>query len=279
MTAVSWRRSGRQIGLYAAALLTGAAFGIPLLWMVSTSVKTPDEVFRVPPTLLPGSVTLEHYAAVLGLDYLRFFWNSLIVASGTTALTLFFGIFAAYSFSRLRFRGRKPLLIVIILTQLLPATVLIVPIYRMVGQLGLLNTHPGLIIAYLTFDLPVVIWLMRGFFFGIPRDLEEAAQLDGATHLRAFLQVTLPLAAPGVVATGAYAFFMAWQDFMFALAFMSSNEMRTLPLGVLGYIGEHQTDWGKLMAASVLLMVPIFIIFVAVQRQFVSGLTRGAVKG
>src|SRR5262249_16994198 len=144
-----------------------------------------------------------------------------------------------------------------------------------VKSLHLLNTHPGLMIAYLTFDLPVAIWLMRGFYVGIPRELEEAAQIDGATQFGAFLQITLPLAAPGILATAAYAFFMAWQDFMFALAFMSSNDMRTLPLGVLGYIGEHQTDWGKLMAASVLLMIPIFVIFAAVQRQFISGLTRG----
>ena len=279
MTPLSWRRSGPKIGVYAAALLIAAVFGVPLLWMVSTSVKTPAEVFTVPPTLIPSRVTLENYAAVLGLDFLRYFWNSLLVAVGTTALTLLFGVFAAYGFSRLRFRGRKPLLIGIILTQLLPMAVLIVPIYRIVASLDLLDTHPGLIIAYLTFDLPVAIWLMRGFFFGVPRELEEAAQLDGSSHLGAFLRVTLPLAAPGVVATGAYAFFMAWQDFMFALAFMSSNEMRTLPLGVLGYIGEHQTDWGKLMAASVLLMVPVFVIFAFVQRQFISGLTRGAVKG
>ncbi|MER3436406.1 MAG: hypothetical protein C4346_01560 [Chloroflexota bacterium] len=268
-----------RLPLYLLVVLVAAFFGVPLYWMILTSIKTPGEIFTTPPTIIPSRITLENYGAVLDATYVRFFWNSLVVALGTTVLALTFGIFASYAFSRLRFRGRKPLLMGIILTQLLPMAVLIVPIYRIMRRLELLNTHPGLMIAYLTFDLPVVIWLMRGFYAGIPRELEEAAQVDGATQMGAFLRVTLPLSMPGILATGAYAFFMAWQDFMFALAFMSSNEMRTLPLGVLSYIGEHGTDWGKLMASSVLLMIPIFVIFTLVQRQFVAGLTRGAVKG
>ncbi len=278
VTAVLHVLPGR-LPLYTLILLTAAFFGVPLYWMVLTSIKTPEEIFTTPPTIIPSQITLENYGSVLDASYLRFFWNSLVVALGTTVLALVFGVFASYAFSRLRFRGRKALLMGIILTQLLPMAVLIVPIYRIMRRLDLLNTHPGLMIAYLTFDLPVVIWLMRGFYVGIPRELEEAAQVDGATQLGAFLRVTLPLAMPGVLATGAYAFFMAWQDFMFALAFMSSNDMRTLPLGVLSYIGEHGTDWGKLMASSVLLMIPIVIIFALVQRQFVAGLTRGAIKG
>jgi ABC-type glycerol-3-phosphate transport system permease component len=266
-----------MVGLF--ALLVAVLYGTPLLFMISTSVKLPDAVFTTPPTLLPRAITLDNYRAILGLDYVRFFFNSLVVAAGTTVLALVFGIGSSYAFSRLHFRGRKPLLIAIILTQLLPLAVLIIPIYRIARSLGLLNTYPGLMMAYLTFDLPVAIWLMRGFYVGIPRELEDAAQIDGASAFQAFRQVTLPLAIPGIMATAAYCFFMAWQDFMFALVFMTDNDKRTLPLGVLSYIGEHQTDWGKLMAASVLLMVPVFVIFALVQRQFVVGLTRGAVKG
>jgi ABC-type glycerol-3-phosphate transport system permease component len=265
------------VGLF--ALLVAAFYGTPLLFMISTSVKLPEAVFTTPPTLLPRAITLDNYRAILGLDYLRFFFNSLVVAAGTTVLALGFGIGSSYAFSRLHFRGRKPLLISIILTQLLPLAVLIIPIYRIARSLGLLNTYPGLMMAYLTFNLPVAIWLMRGFYVGIPRELEDAAQIDGASAFQAFRQVTLPLAIPGIMATAAYCFFMAWQDFMFALVFMTDNDKRTLPLGVLSYIGEHQTDWGKLMAASVLLMIPVFVIFALVQRQFVVGLTRGAVKG
>lgn len=279
MTALPYRRIVSRVGLYALVLLTAAFFGLPLLWMLSTSVKLPKEIFTTPPTFIPSAVTFENYRAVLSFHYLRYFWNSLLVASGTTALTLVLGVLASYSFSRLRFRGRRSLLTGIILTQLMPMAVLIIPIYRVAQTLGLLNTHIGLMIAYLTFDLPVGIWLLHGFYVAIPRDLEEAAQIDGAGQLRAFWQITLPLAMPGIMATGAYAFFMAWQDFMFALAFMSSNNMQTLPLGVLSFIGEHATQWGSLMAASVLLMVPVFVIFAFVQRQFISGLTRGAMKG
>ena len=260
-----------MVGLF--ALLVAVLYGTPLLFMISTSVKLPDAVFTTPPTLLPRAITLDNYRAILGLDYVRFFFNSLVVAAGTTVLALVFGIGSSYAFSRLHFRGRKPLLIAIILTQLLPLAVLIIPIYRIARSLGLLNTYPGLMMAYLTFDLPVAIWLMRGFYVGIPRELEDAAQIDGASAFQAFRQVTLPLAIPGIMATAAYCFFMAWQDFMFALVFMTDNDKRTLPLGVLSYIGEHQTDWGKLMAASVLLMVPVFVIFALVQRQFVVGLT------
>ena len=265
------------VGLF--ALLVAAFYGTPLLFMISTSVKLPEAVFTTPPTLLPRAITLDNYRAILGIDYVRFFFNSLVVAAGTTVLALGFGIGSSYAFSRLHFRGRKPLLISIILTQLLPLAVLIIPIYRIARSLGLLNTYPGLMMAYLTFNLPVAIWLMRGFYVGIPRELEDAAQIDGASAFQAFRQVTLPLAIPGIMATAAYCFFMAWQDFMFALVFMTDNDKRTLPLGVLSYIGEHQTDWGKLMAASVLLMIPVFAIFTLVQRQFVAGLTRGAVKG
>jgi ABC-type glycerol-3-phosphate transport system permease component len=265
------------VGLF--AVLVAAFYGIPLLFMISTSVKLPTAVFTTPPTLLPRAITFDNYHAILGLDYVRLFYNRLVVAAGTTVLALLFGIGSSYAFSRLHFRGRKPLLIAIILTQLLPLAVLIIPIYRIAHSLALLNTYPGLMVAYLTFDLPVAIWLMRGFYVGIPRELEDAAQIDGANAFQAFRQVTLPLAIPGIMATAAYCFFMAWQDFMFALVFMTDNDKRTLPLGVLSYIGEHQTDWGKLMAASVLLMIPVFVIFALVQRQFVSGLTRGAVKG
>jgi ABC-type glycerol-3-phosphate transport system permease component len=279
LPAIGSRRLTTRALVYLFALLVALFYGIPLLFMISTSVKYPDEVFTTPPTLIPSAITFENYTSVLSLDYVRFFWNSLVVAVGTTVLALLFGIGASYAFSRLHFTGRKPLLTAILLTQLLPLAVLIIPIYRVARSLQLLNTHPGLMIAYLTFDLPVAIWLMRGFYVSIPRELEEAAQLDGATAFQAFRQVALPLAVPGIIATAAYCFFMAWQDFMFALVFMSDNDMRTLPLGVLGYIGEHQTDWGRLMAASVMLMIPVFVIFALVQRQFVSGLTRGAVKG
>lgn len=279
MTQPMLKKSLKIAALYVAVIALVIYYGLPLVFMVSTSIKIPSEVFTTPPALIPTQITFNNYHNVFNAGFARYFLNSLIVAGGTTILTLLFAIFASYSFSSLRFPGRKSLLTAILLTQLLPMAVLIVPIYRTVDSMGLLNTYQGLIIAYLTFDLPVAIWLLRGFFAAIPRDLEEAAQIDGASPLGAFLRIAVPLALPGIAATGAYAFFMAWQDFMFALAFMTTNNMETVPLGVLSFVGEHSTDWGTLMAASVLLMVPVFAIFAVVQRQFVAGLTQGGVKG
>ncbi|MCF8567956.1 carbohydrate ABC transporter permease [Alicyclobacillus tolerans] len=247
--------------------------------MVSTSLKTPAEIFTTPPHLIPHKIIFTNYVQALTPQFLRYFANSFIVALFTSILSLIFAIFAAYSFSRMRFPGRKLMLIMIIFTQLLPLAVLVISIYRIMHDLNLLDTYIGLIIAYLTFDLPVAIWLLQGFFAAIPRELEEAAEMDGCTGFSAFLRIMLPLAVPGIVATAAYVFFMAWQEFMFALTFMTANTMRTLPVGIMGYIGEHSTNWGLLMAASVLIQIPIFIIFGVLQNKFVAGLTSGGVKG
>jgi multiple sugar transport system permease protein/raffinose/stachyose/melibiose transport system permease protein len=197
----------------------------------------------------------------------------------TTVVTLVAAVFASYSFSRLRYPGRKILLIMILFTQLLPLAVLIVPMYRIMGRLKMLDTYPALVIAYLTFTIPVAVWFLRGFFSAIPYELEEAAQIDGASRLTAFLLVVLPISLPGISATATYVFFVTWQEFMFALAFTTSKAMRTLPVGILDFIGEHQTDWGVLMAASVLVCLPVFLLFFLLQRQFIAGLTKGAIKG
>ena len=151
--------------------------------------------------------------------------------------------------------------------------------YRIMARLNMLDTYPALVIAYLTFTIPVAVWFMRGFLSAIPYELEEAAQLDGASRLQAFLLIVLPVSLPGISATATYVFFVTWQEFMFALAFTTSRHMRTLPVGILDFIGEHQTDWGVLMAASVLVCLPVFFLFFLLQRQFIAGLTQGAIKG
>jgi len=251
----------------------------PILWMVSVALKSPQETFRFPPTFLPEWPTLENFAKALNPGFLRYALNSILVAGLTTVLTLSFAVFSSYSFSRLKFRGRKPLLVIILLTQLLPLAVLIVPMFRIMSSLGMINTYPALIIAYLTFTIPVAVWFLRSFFHNIPYELEEAAMMDGCTRMRAFFSVILPLSLPGISATGSYVFFVTWQELLFSLAFMTSKDMRTLPLGVLDFIGEHITDWGALMAASILVCVPVFLLFIFMQNQLIAGLTEGAVKG
>lgn len=275
---IAERRIQRLL-LDTATLLAAAFFGLPLVWMFSTSLKTPSEVFTAPPTILPRTATIDNYRDVINREFLLYFANSAIVSLGTSVLAICFGILAGYAFSRTRFPGRKMTLIGIMISQLLPLPVLLIGIYRIAERLHLVNTYLGLIIAYLTFALPPSIWLLRGFVSSVPVELEEAAMVDGASRIGAFLRIDVPLAMPGIVATWVYVLFVTWQDFMFALVFMTSHERWTLPLGVLAIIGEHTIDWGRLMAASVLLMVPIFVTFGLVQRQLVGGLTQGAVKG
>lgn len=275
----TWYRRVQRAVPDAATLVVAGFFGLPLLWMLSTSVKTASEVFTAPPTILPKTITIVNYQGVLNRQFLLYLANSTIVSLGTSVICVGLSILAAYGFSRTRFPGRKVLLVAIMISQLLPLAVLLIGIYRVANALNLINTYAGLISAYLAFTLPPSIWLLRGFLTSVPVELEEAAMVDGASRLDAFLRISVPLAMPGIIATWAYALFITWQDFMFALVFMTSDERRTLPLGVLALIGEHTIDWGKLMASSVLLMVPIFVTFGFVQRYLIEGLTRGALKG
>ncbi|GGO94414.1 carbohydrate ABC transporter permease [Wenjunlia tyrosinilytica] len=266
-------------GVYAAAALLAAFVLGPVLWMVVTALKPRDEVFTSPPHWIPHHPTFENFGAALDPTFLRFMGNSLLVCTGATLLCVALALLASYTLSRPSGRMRHSVLVVVLVSQLLPQAVLLVPLYRSAEELGLLNSYAGLVVVYLTFTLPVAMWLLHGFIAAIPAELEEAAQADGLSSFRAFLTVIVPLARPGIAATAAFVFFTAWQDFMFALVFLTDEAKRTLPLGVLGYMGQYTVQWGQLMAASTLLLLPIMALFVAVQRHFVAGLTVGAVKG
>lgn len=251
----------------------------PFAWMVSIALKTPEEQFRVPPTLLPSHFTLQNFLTLSQHPvFIHFFLNSILIASTTTLLVVFVTIFCAYSFSRLKFPGRTSLLSIIILTQLFPLAAIIVPIYIIMSRVGLINTHFSLIIAYLSFTVPISVWLLRGFIQGIPPELEEAAMVDGCGRLQAFIKIILPLSRPGIAATAAYIFFVSWQEFMFALTFITDEHKRTLTVGILDFVGQYTTDWGSLMAASVCICLPVFVLFLILQKQLITGLTRGALK-
>lgn len=264
--------------LYLAVLLVLVFFLFPFFWMISMALKPVTEIFAFPPTPLPIHATLDNFRVAINPTFLRYGLNSLIVAVVTTLVTVPVALLCAYSFTRLRFPGRAQILALIIMTQLMPLVVLVVPIYEIMGGWHLLNTYFALIVAYLTFTVPVAVWLLRGFLAGLPVELEEAARIDGCTRMGAFFRIVVPISAPGISATATYVFFLSWQEFLFALTFLSGN-MQTLPVGVLGYIGEHTTDWGLLMAASSLVCVPVFVLFLFLQRQFIAGLVQGSVKG
>ena len=279
MRAMKKKKLVRQSIIYILVALLLIFVLFPFAWMVSIALKTPEEQFRVPPTLLPSHFTLQNFLTLSQHPvFIYFFLNSILIASTTTLLVVFVTIFCAYSFSRLKFPGRTSLLSIIILTQLFPLAAIIVPIYIIMSRVGLINTHFSLIIAYLSFTVPISVWLLRGFIQGIPPELEEAAMVDGCGRLQAFIKIILPLSRPGIAATAAYIFFVSWQEFMFALTFITDEYKRTLTVGILDFVGQYTTDWGSLMAASVCICLPVFVLFLILQKQLITGLTRGALK-
>jgi len=253
----------------------------PFAVMVSMSLKAPDEQFTSPPYLVPKRPTLDNYFHVFGRGsmFARYFLNSFLVASLATLVVLVVALFSSYGYARLIFPGRSFFLVLILLSQLFPLAAIIVPLYRIMSTTRLIDTYVSLVIGYLTFSVPVGVWFLRGFFLSIPKELEEAAMIDGCSRFQAFWRVVVPLVRPGVGATAAYLFFITWQEFMFALTFITSETKRTLPVGIFDFVGQYETNWGNLMAASVLICIPVFILFLFVQRQLVGGLTQGAVKG
>ena len=206
----------------------------------------------------------------------------MLVVTGTAVAALVIGFLAALALARMDFRGRKGLVIMVITIQMVPIEGLIIPMYLMLNRAGLTDSAFGLILAYLSFVLPFTVWMLRGFVAGVPADLEEAAMVDGCSRTQAFFRITFPLLAPGLVASGVYAFLQAWNEFTVALVILQKEEYRTLPLWLRGFVqasASHETDWGQVMAASTLVAVPVIIFFLFVQGRLTSGLVAGAVKG
>ncbi|MCT8990563.1 carbohydrate ABC transporter permease [Chelativorans sp. SCAU2101] len=260
-------------------LVTATLVLLPFFWMFSVSLKPATEPFAIPAQLWPDNPTLENYILALRPEFQRYFLNSVIVCGATLLITIPLALLAAYSLSRFQFRLLSVFLGAVVLAQFFPAGAMIIPLYKIVRSANLLNTYLGLIIAYITVTLPVAIWMLRGFLLKVPKTLEEAAAVDGASPLRAFFDIVVPLARPGIIATSVFVLIVTWQEFLFALSFTSSKEMRTLPVGMNDYIGQYGIRYGELMASSVMISLPVIAIFFFLQRQFVAGLTAGAVKG
>ena len=247
--------------------------------MLSISFKNAKEQFEVPVSFFPKEFTLINFIQALKYkEFARYFGNSLSVSLITTFLAVIIALFGAYGFTRTEFPGRKFFLTLVLFSQMFCLAAVVVPIYRILGSLKLINSYTGLIISYLTFSVPVAIWLFRSFILNIPKELEEAAITEGATKLGAFWRVVVPLLKPATGAVGAYVFFLTWQEFLFALIIMTKKEYRTLPVGIMDFVGQYETNWGNLMAASILLALPVFFMFMFIQRQLIAGLTEGAVK-
>ena len=274
-----WRLFGR-IFLVLMLLFTA----LPMVWMLLTSIKSGFAAMQFPPQWWPNEPTLASYRKLLdptnsvGQDFLHFFWNSLFVSTVTTVLSVIVAVPAAYAFSRFTFPGRKFLFFAVLLRNMFPAVIFLVPLFILMRVLGLVNTHGSLILTYLTFGLPLAIWLLRGFYDNIPVQLEQAARIDGATRFQAFVLIVMPLSVPGIIATSIYSFIGAWNEYIFAYTFLNKNEQLTLPVGIQRFFSENTTDFPGLMAASFIMSVPVVVLFLVLQRYFVRALTEGAVK-
>ena len=275
------RRLARRIGLDTLGLAVVAFFAFPVYWMVITAVKPAIDVQTNPPQFLPVRPTLANFATALGRP---FFWtylrNSLLVTLAAVALALVVALLASAAAARMRFRGRRAYLILILAVQMAPFEALFIPYFLVFRQFDLLNRLPALVAVYFVAILPFSIWTLRGFVAAVPVELEEAAMIDGCSRPRAFWKVTFPLLAPGLVATGVFAFLQAWNEFMMALIIMTRPESMTLPVWLRTFQqATKSTDWGALMAGSVLVAVPVVVFFLVVQGRMTGGLVSGAVKG
>jgi multiple sugar transport system permease protein len=257
---------------------------IPMLWMLSTSLKGQFAALSQPPEWLPSHPTLEQYQTLLsptgtiGPVFLRYFFNSLLVSATTTLLCVLVAVPAAYAFSRFQFPGRDLLFFAVLIRNMFPVVVFLIPLFILMRALHLVNTYGSLILTYMTFGLPLSIWLLKGFYDNIPEELERAARIDGASRFKAFWLIIVPLSSPGIIATAIYAFIAAWNEYVYALTFLNSESLLTLPVGLQHFFTEFATNWPGLMAAAFIMSVPVVVMFMVLQKQFVRALTEGAVK-
>lgn len=252
----------------------------PIYWMLVTSLSPNKNVFAFPPHFFPVELTLEHYTNFLQNPRLiKFLGNSFIVATSTAIGSVLVSSYAAYSFSKFRYKGRRSLMFLVLSAQMFPQSLLLITLYLMFSEMKLLQTYWALILSFTTFTLPLCIWMLKGYFDKIPTDLIEAAKVDGANQFTILHSIMLPLTAPALVSTGLFAFIKGWNDFIYALT-LAGPEKMTLPPGLaLMYIGEFNVAWADLMAASLIVSLPIMALFILMQKYIVSGLVGGAVKG
>jgi len=262
------------------ALLAIAAFALsPLLWAISSAFK-PDNEIMTNLSLIPKAPTFEHFRVVIQeTQFGLWFKNSLLVSLGTTFLSVTVGSLAGYAMSRWRFRGRALYGNSLLIVQMFPAVMLAIPLYLLLTRFGLIDTLWALLVTYLTFALAFSVWMLKGYFDGIPRELEEAALIDGAGRMQALWHVILPVAGPGVVTVAVFSFLLSWNEFFFAYVFLASNNKFTLSLGMYGFIQQFTTQWGNIMAAGVLTTLPVLVFFFLLQRALTRGLVAGATKG
>jgi multiple sugar transport system permease protein len=269
-----------RVQFYVATVIFLLLSFFPFFWTLLSSYKPASQLFQINPPLWPQPFTWENYRAIF--QERRFYLNiinSLVVAGATTFICVVLGSLAAYGLARLRFPGKIAILGFILMVSLFPPVAIVSPLFLIFEKAGLINTYLALIIPYLTFALPLAVWLLTAFFRQIPFELEEAARMDGAGPLRSFWEVTLPLAAPGIFTTAILTFIYCWNEFLFALAFTTNDTRRTIPVAIVMFSGYHTVPWGQILAAVTVVTLPVAVMVLLLQRRIISGLTAGAIKG
>jgi trehalose/maltose transport system permease protein len=278
------KRHSRRVAFYALLALLLAYVAFPLYWALRSSLTPAGQLFSTPVVYWPAHPTLEHYGNVFGnADFLKALANSAIVAGSVTLVSLVIGALGAFALGRFRFRGRTIVLYLILSMTIFPQVAVLGALFKLVTKLGLYNQLGSLIVTYLIFTLPFAVWVLTTFFRALPRELEEAAYVDGASPLQAFRRVLLPLTLPGLVTTGLLSFIAAWNEFLFAVSFTNTPDKYTVPVSIFTFnprtSGGFEVPWGEIMAATVVVTVPLIALTVLFQRRIIAGLTAGSVKG
>lgn len=274
------KRGLRQsLALYSGMFLLTLLVCLPFWWVITGSVKLPREIIQRVPTMVPHSFTTQHFEKLLqASDFLIYLLNSMVVALFSTAFTVLLALPAAYAFFRMEFPGRNALYKTILLAYAFPGIVVLIPLYGLFTKVGLIDSPVALVIVNVAFALPFSIWMMRSFLATVPREIEEAALVDGAPTTTILVRILMPLIAPGIAAVAIFAFISSWTEYLFASVLIVSDARRTIPVGFAGIIGQYQIDWGLLLAGATAAIIPVVALFALVGRWFVSGLTDGAVK-
>lgn len=274
------RRTLGRVGWNALGLLVFAVMIFPVYWMISTAFKEGRNILADTPQFVPHPATLSNFSDAIHRQY---FWdvvrNSLIIVVAVVVISLVVAFLAALALAKFRFYGRGAFIVLILGVQMVPLNALIIPLYIQLSRAGLVNELSGVIVTYLTFVLPFSVWTLRGFMLGIPKELEEAAMVDGSTRFGAFVRILLPLIAPGLVATSIFAFIQAWNEYLIAYVFLNDAEKQTITVWLANFTTQRGTDWGPLMAAATLTALPVVVFFMLVHRKIAFGLTAGAVRG
>lgn len=267
------------IGTYTVLIIMAVIVLIPILWMVSTSIKLESETITIPPQWIPDHPTLESYRRLWSeYPFAVYFKNSIIISAGAVILSVGFSCLAGYGVTRFKFRGKQSFLTFLLVTQMFPSIMMLIPYYKVLSTYNLKDTYLGMILVYISFTIPFCSWMMVGFFKTIPLELDEAAIIDGCSRWRAFRQIVLPMTLPGISSSAIYAFITAWNEYMFAQILINNPELKTVPLGMAELNGYYKILWNDMMAASVIASLPLIVLFIFLQKYFISGLTAGAVK-